>query len=431
MSQTTIALIIIAITMLLFALETFSLATTAMLSMLAMVLTGIISSRDAFACFTNSAVLLIIGLMIMLEALQQAGVMDKIGRLLTIFSKGGEKRFVLILIIIVALLSMFVNNSPLVAVFMPIISAVAASSSGTITKKNTFLPTSYAALIGGVGSLAGSTLPLVSSEMLISTGEDGLGFFEPFPIMLVVLIVIVICYQLFLYKLVCKFFDFEEVKDEPANTEDLKLDSKSVPSNKKNFILSLSVFLACVVLFVVQPFGWDMGLSSIMGAMVLIVTKCIDGKVALQKINWTVVVIVGATLGMAQGFVSSGAGEFIIGWILSLFGDAIYNPVVLLTIFMVTGNLLSMFMYNGSLNSMLCALAIPLAQTIGCDPKPIVMGCFFGVSFAMAMPSASVTLAIVQGAGYRIKDYFRVGAITGTICLVTSWASIILIYGLI
>ena len=92
MSQTTIALIIIAITMLLFALETFSLATTAMLSMLAMVLTGIISSRDAFACFTNSAVLLIIGLMIMLEALQQAGVMDKIGRLLTIFSKGGEKR---------------------------------------------------------------------------------------------------------------------------------------------------------------------------------------------------------------------------------------------------------------------------------------------------------------------------------------------------
>lgn len=429
MSPQIIALIIVAVTIVLFALETFSIATTAMLSTLAMVLTGILTSQQAFSCFTNSAVLLVIGIMIMLESLERAGVLNKIGDFLKRFTKYGEKKFLIVLFAIVAVCSMFVNNSPLVAALMPVVTAAMVSSGGAITKKNCFLPMAHAALIGGTGTLAGSTLPLMASEMLVEAGAKGLGFFGPLPVTLAVLAVVLICYYFFLYKLIRKWFDFDEVAEEglaeaPAATD-------GAAPNKKNFTISLTVFVACVVLFVVQPFGWDIGLISIMGAIVLIVTGCLEGKEAIQKVNWSIIVVIGGTLGMAQGFVSSGAGEFIVNGIISLLGDAIYNPIVLLTVFMVIGNLLTQFMYNGSLSVMLCSLAIPLAQKIGYDPTPFAMGCFFASSFAMSLPSASVTVALTQTAGYRIKDYIRLGGATGLISLVAAWAAIILIYGLL
>jgi len=66
-----------------------------------------------------------------------------------------------------------------------------------------------------------------------------------------------------------------------------------------------------------------------------------------------------------------------------------------------------------------------------CDPMPIALACVFGCSLAMATPVATTTITMVQVAGYRFKDYFRIGGLVGLICLVTAWASIILLYGLV
>lgn len=48
----------------------------------------------------------------------------------------------------------------------------------------------------------------------------------------------------------------------------------------------------------------------------------------------------------------------------------------------------------------------------------------------MATPVATTTITMVQVAGYRFKDYFRVGGLVGLIGVVTAWISIALLYGL-
>jgi di/tricarboxylate transporter len=56
---------------------------------------------------------------------------------------------------------------------------------------------------------------------------------------------------------------------------------------------------------------------------------------------------------------------------------------------------------------------------------PIAMACVFGASLAMATPAAPTSVTMVQVAGYRFKDYFRIGGLTGVIGLVTAWTAML------
>ncbi len=118
-------------------------------------------------------------------------------------------------------------------------------------------------------------------------------------------------------------------------------------------------------------------------------------------------------------------------WLVTVLGAWIVKPAALVALFLLAGFLLSQFMANGSLVSMLAAMAVPMAIQIGMDPMPVALACVFGSSLAMATPVATLTITMVQVAGYRFKDYLRMGGLVGLIGLVTAWAAIVLFYGLL
>ena len=86
---------------------------------------------------------------------------------------------------------------------------------------------------------------------------------------------------------------------------------------------------------------------------------------------------------------------------------------------------------NRALVSMLSAIAVQMATEVGCNPMPIVVAIMFGCSLAMATPVATTTITMVQVAGYRFKDYFRMGGLIGLIGLVTMWICLVLMYRMI
>ena len=422
MSQSTLALVIVGFTCLLYVLELFPVAVTTLIGMLAMVYAGILTPTEAFSGFTNTAVLLVIGMVIIIDALLDSGIAGKIGKGLSRFKT--EKGFVIAVFLIASVLSMFMTNASLVAMFMPFIASVAAASGGKITKKNTYLTLATGGLVGGTATLAGSTAPLLANNVLQEVGAETMSFFSPFPIAFSIVAVLTICYWLFLYKLQVKCFDFPEVQD------DIEQEITEIPINRRNAAISISVFLVCAVLFVIQPFGWELGQIAITGALILVITKCVDGKRALKNMFWSALITLGAALGIAKGFVNSGVGEKIIHWLIQILGDGVTHPIVLVTVFLLAGYVLSLFMSNGSLVAMLAAIGIPMAIEVGMNPMPVAMACVFGASLAMATPAATTSVTMVQVAGYRFKDYFRIGGLVGIIGLLTAWTSIILIYGL-
>ena len=423
MSDATITLLIIACTCILYLTERFSVAVTTVLGMLALIFTGILEFNEAFACFTSTNVMLVLGMIIIVESLLDSGVAEKLGLLLFKFTGKSEKFFLVVVFVSAAVLSLFSTNAALVAMYMPLISSVCGSSKGHIRRKHIYLPLAMGGLIGGTGSLAGSTAPLLANNVLEQTGAETMGFFGTLPIAAIMVTVVALCYWFFLYDLQVKWFDFEEEFFE-LGVEDYELD-------KKKAAISLTVFLACIVLFILQPFGWELGLIAVAGAVILMVTGCVDGQHAMSNMQWSALVTLGAALAVAKGFVKSGVGELIMDWLMTTLGVWVANPVVLVTVFLVAGFVLSQFMSNGSLVSMLAAIGVPMAIETGCNPIPIAMACVFGCSLAMATPVATTTITMVQVAGYRFKDYFRIGGLVGLICLVTAWVSIILLYGLI
>lgn len=425
MTQSTVAIGIILCIFVLYLVDVFPVAVTTMIGMVAMVFAGILTFNDAFTAFSNSAVMLVIGMIIIVDALLESGVGGRFGRLLAHLVNSHERSFLIFVFLLAAVLSGFMTNAPLVAMFMSLIAAIADASDGQITKKNTYLPLAMAALIGGTGTLIGSTAPLLANNVLKTYGVETMNFFTPMPIAAAIVIVVAICYRLFLYKKQLKWFDFEEVQDEDEKA------INTVPFDKRRAIISTSVFLICVVLFIVQPFDWDVGLIAVSGALVLVMTKCIDGKRALRNMQWSAIVTLGSALALATGFIKSGAGEIVINWLIKILGHHVENPLVLVTLFLVAGYVLSLFMANGSLVSMLAAVSVPLAIQTGCDPMPVALACVFGASLAMATPVASTSVTMVQVAGYRFKDYFRVGGAVGLIGLATTWVMLVVMYGLL
>ena len=140
MSSSTIALIILAITIVFFVSGKIPLSITAVGAALAMGIFGIIPFSSVFAGFSNDVTMMVIGSMVLGEALFETGVAQKIGSTIIKMVGTKEKVFIVTVVVVTAILSAFLSNTAVVAIMMPMIAATAASSRGVITKKNTFMP---------------------------------------------------------------------------------------------------------------------------------------------------------------------------------------------------------------------------------------------------------------------------------------------------
>ena len=423
MSQSTVTLIIIAALCVLYIIDKLPVSLVTMLGMLAMIFTGVLSSADAFSNFGSTPVLLTFGMIVIIDAIIESGIIVQFEHVLQHMTRRGEKLFLVLVFLSAGIISMFTNNSALVAMFMPFIASTARGSGGKIRKKHLYLPLAMGGLIGGTGSLAGSTAPLLANEVLEITGQEMFKFFTTAPVSLAILVVVALCYWFFLYDLTVKWFDFEEVADDGKPIAE-------IPLNKRNAVISLAVFAATIVLFITQPFGWDLGLIAVSGAVVVIALGCVEPKTELKNMMWPALITLGSALAIANGFVKSGAGDTVIDFLVSTFGSAMTNPKLLVAMFLIAGWLISMFMSNGSLVSMLASIAVPMAVEYGMNPIPAAIACVMGANLAMATPVATTTITMVQVAGYRFKDYLRAGGLVGVIGVATAWAAIVLIYHL-
>lgn len=121
---------------------------------------------------------------------------------------------------------------------------------------------------------------------------------------------------------------------------------EDVPLDKRKATISATVFVVCILLFILQPFDWELGLIAIAGAVVLMMTGCVDCQRAMSNMQWSAPVTLGAALAVAKGFVKSGVGEVVMDWLIRILGQGVANPVVLVTVFLLAGFLLSQFMSN-------------------------------------------------------------------------------------
>lgn len=180
-------LCILAGALALFVSEKIPADITALLIPVALGLCGVLTPKEALAGFGNPAVVTVAGMFVLSKALVASGAVSALGAVLQRMSKGGERHAYLAMALVIGTCSAFMNNTPVVVVFLPMVLAVAADIGSAPSRL--LIPLSYVTILGGCCTLIGtSTTVLVSGEIL-RMGREPIGFFEPLPFGLVCLVV--------------------------------------------------------------------------------------------------------------------------------------------------------------------------------------------------------------------------------------------------
>jgi di/tricarboxylate transporter len=160
--------------------EKVSVDLVAMLAFSALLVAGILTPAEAFSVFSNDAAITIAGLFVVSGALERTGAIEAIGRFLQRIGGKTDLSLLLLVLPIVAILSAFVNNTPIVVVFLPIMISLAAQRQ--IRSSRLLIPLSYAAIFGGTCTLIGTSTNLLVSSTAAKLGAEPLSMFELTPL---------------------------------------------------------------------------------------------------------------------------------------------------------------------------------------------------------------------------------------------------------
>jgi di/tricarboxylate transporter len=178
---------ILAIAAVLFASGRVRLDVTALLVVLALMLSGVLTPREALSGFGDPVVPLVAGLLVVGEMLTRTGVAYAMGNWLTRAGGTSETRLLILLMLAAGALGSVMSSTAVVAVFIPVVLTIAAKTD--LNASRLLMPLSFAALVSGMLTLIATTPNLVVSGELAGRGLEPFGFFDFTPIGLAVLAV--------------------------------------------------------------------------------------------------------------------------------------------------------------------------------------------------------------------------------------------------
>lgn len=184
-SDAIITLCVIIGAVILFATEALSIDLVALLIMVSLVLLGVISPEEGVEGFSNPATITVAFMFILSGALLKTGALQSMAHRL---SQMFRNNFVLgmgLMMLFIAGVSAFINNTPVVAVFIPVVIQVAHASGRNPGKM--LIPLSYASIFGGTCTLIGTSTNLLVSGIAEKAGLPGFGMFLLAPFGLIIL----------------------------------------------------------------------------------------------------------------------------------------------------------------------------------------------------------------------------------------------------
>lgn len=171
-----IVLAIVAITIIALAKEVMRPGLVFFSSATVLLAFGIISDKEVLAGFSNKGMVTIGILFLVSEGIRQSGILNRLAQ--TYLPRKRRKMVSLIpqIMLPVSVLSAFLNNTPVVIIFAPIIKKW--SENLNLSSKKFLIPLSYATILGGMCTLIGTSTNLVVHGLIIENGYEGFSMFE-------------------------------------------------------------------------------------------------------------------------------------------------------------------------------------------------------------------------------------------------------------
>ena len=410
MSPSTIALIFLAFAIVSFVLEKIPLGLTATIVAIGLNLTGVLDNSATFAGYVNSNVILCVGMFVVGQALFETGMANKIGGLVTKFAKT-ERMLIIAIMVIVGIMSGFLSNTGTAAVLIPVVCGIADESG--YSRSRLLMPLVFAAALGGNLSIIGAPGNLMGVNALQEMGMET-SFFMYAPVGIPMLLAGIIYFAFIGYR-------FLPDGTQAGEAVEAQQDYSNVPQWKQFVSLAVLVIVILAMIFEKQ-IGVKIQISACVGAIILVLTGVISEKEALKSIDLKVVLLFGGSLALAKALETTGAGSLIADAIVGALGSN-PNPIILLLVIFVVGCALTNFMSNTATTALMVPIATSLTQSLGADPRSMIIATVIACSCAYATPIGMPANTMVVGlGGYKFNDYVKAGlpliAVSFVICIV-------------
>ena len=423
MDPAVITLCVLAVAAFLFVTELIPLAVTAMAACTALGILGVLPSKQVYAGLSNSTVVLFGGMFVIGAAMFKTGLAEAIG--IAVVKKAGTNQVPLMaaIMLVTIVLSSVSSNTGTVACLMPVIIGICQAAK--IAPSRQLMPLAIAANVGGTITMIGTPPNVIVTGALSAAGLPTFGFFE-FAYIGIPLSIIVFFFTLFIGRHLLPKNDIGEMDEEALKeaAEEAGAGGDDEPKSATKMWISGLIMIGVVICMALDLKTLPLQTAAVTGAILCVITGCLKEKEAYAGIDWVTIFLFAGMLSVATAMEKTGAGKLIADAVVGSMGEH-PNAVVLCAVLYLISNVLTQFMSNTAAAALLAPIGISIAQSIGADPKPVLMAIGIAASMAFATPMATPPNTLVLGpGGFTFNDYVKVGL---PLCIVTFIASVIII----
>ncbi len=416
-------LCVLAVAAFLFVTELIPLAVTAMAACTALGILGVLPSKQVYAGLSNSTVVLFGGMFVIGAAMFKTGLAEAVGLWVVNKAGTGEVKLMGAVMLVTIILSSVSSNTGTVACLMPVIIGIAQAANIPASKE--LMPLAVAANVGGTITMIGTPPNVIVTGALSAAGLPSFGFFE-FALIGVPLSIIVLIYMLTIGRKTIPIKNAGAMDDEAvkAAKEEAGASDDAAPKSKTKMWISGLILLGVVAAMALNLKTVPLQTAAVTGAILCVITGCLKEKEAYAGIDWVTIFLFAGMLSVATAMDKTGAGKLIADTVVGMMGEH-PNPIVLCAVLYLISNVLTQFMSNTASAALLAPIGISIAQSIGADPKPVLMSIGIAASMAFATPMATPPNTLVLGpGGFSFNDYVKVGV---PLCIITFIVSVIII----
>ncbi len=179
----------------------------------------------------------------------------------------------------------------------------------------------------------------------------------------------------------------------------------SAPRRHERAPIALAILLAMIVAATVGVY--DMLLAGTLAAGAMVLTRCCTLTEARRSVDWSVLIVIGASLGIGKAMDTTGTARLIADWVLDAVSE---NPWLVLLAIYATTSLLTEIVSNNAAVALMFSIAMSAAESLGVNFMPFVIAIMMAGSASFATPIGYQTNLMVYGpGGYTFGDFLRVG----------------------
>lgn len=396
MSQITITLIILAITIAFFIWEPIPIIITAIGASIAFAYTGIIDVNDIFSGYNSSTIVLLCGMMVVGSSLFHAGITDLIGQKMLKVTGKSERNIILATLVVSCILSSVCSNIGVMTAMAPLVTAMCLAAG--FGPSRALLALLFGAQFGGFVTLVGVGSNATANSVMSELGIEPFGFFSITPFGIGVCILGTLYFVLVGRKM---------IPDTGYVPEFAKTEKKLL--NRKKAAISVTTLLCVLVVIAAGSKTIPMHVAAVIGALVIVATKCMTVQEAIRAIDWNCMLLVGSLTAISTGVKNSGTGDAVANLILKILGEH-PSTFMITTVIFFAAALLTQVMSNIPCIMLFLPIGVSIAEQIGVSPYPIAMTITLAGAASYATPfAAPQNMMTVGWTHYKFLDFMKIG----------------------